>query len=257
MRLEFANGGAARARTIVVASGAAIAGRPSPISRHSKEGISYWASPIEAQLCEGEEVALVGGGNSAGQAVVYLAPQVKRLHLVVRGRPGVLDVALSHRSHRRAAQCRASHRDRGDRAEGDESTGLTGAEFRERATGEVHTCSLRHLFLFIGADPNAVVARRMRGSGRQRLCGDRNEMPASNSGRRCRSRPVSPAFSPSAMSAPDRPSASPPRSARAQRWWRRFTRARPGAGRGCLKRRRYSFTTEMSGASSFFMPTTW
>ena len=39
--------------------------------------------------------------------------------------------------------------------EGDESTGLTGAEFRERATGEAHSCSLRHLFLFIGADPNA------------------------------------------------------------------------------------------------------
>ena len=48
-------------------------------------GVSYWASPVEAKLCEGEEVALVGGGNSAGQAVVYLAPRVKRLHLVVRG----------------------------------------------------------------------------------------------------------------------------------------------------------------------------
>ena len=48
-------------------------------------GISYWASPVEAKLCEGEEVALVGGGNSAGQAVAFLAPKVRRLHLVVRG----------------------------------------------------------------------------------------------------------------------------------------------------------------------------
>ena len=48
-------------------------------------GVSYWATPVEAKLCEGEEVALVGGGNSAGQAVVFLAPKVKHLHLVVRG----------------------------------------------------------------------------------------------------------------------------------------------------------------------------
>ena len=48
--------------------------------------MSYWASPIEAKLCEGEEVALIGGGNSAGQAVVFLAPKVKRLHLIVRGK---------------------------------------------------------------------------------------------------------------------------------------------------------------------------
>ena len=48
-------------------------------------GVSYWASPVEAKLCEGEEVALVGAGNSAGQAVVYLASKVRRLHLDVRG----------------------------------------------------------------------------------------------------------------------------------------------------------------------------
>ena len=48
-------------------------------------GVSYWASAVEAKLCEGEEIALIGGGNSAGQAVVFLAPKVKHLHLVVRG----------------------------------------------------------------------------------------------------------------------------------------------------------------------------
>ena len=57
-------------------------------------GVSYWASPVEAKLCEGEEVALVGGGNSAGQAVVFLAPKVKRLHLVVRR--GGLEATMSH-----------------------------------------------------------------------------------------------------------------------------------------------------------------
>ena len=49
-------------------------------------GVAYWATPIEAKLCEGEEVALVGAGNSAGQAVAYLAPRVKKLNLIVRGK---------------------------------------------------------------------------------------------------------------------------------------------------------------------------
>ena len=48
-------------------------------------GVSYWASPVEAKLCEGEVIALIGGGNSAGQATVFLAPRVKHLHMVVRG----------------------------------------------------------------------------------------------------------------------------------------------------------------------------
>ena len=93
-RLEFTNGGAARARTVVIASGARYRRPPiSNLSAFEGRGVSYWASPVEAKLCEGEEVALVGGGNSAGQAVVFLASKVKRLHLVVRG-PG-LETSMS------------------------------------------------------------------------------------------------------------------------------------------------------------------
>jgi len=55
--------------------------------------VHYWASPIEAKLCSGQEVALVGAGNSAGQAVVYLAGQVSKLWLLVRG-PG-LEASMS------------------------------------------------------------------------------------------------------------------------------------------------------------------
>mgnify|MGYP003693799635 CR=1 FL=1 len=53
------------------------------------------------------------------------------------------------------------------------SSGLTGAVFRDRRTGETHACSLRHLFLFIGADPNAAWLEDCVASGRQRLRGDR------------------------------------------------------------------------------------
>jgi thioredoxin reductase (NADPH) len=101
-------------------------------------------------------VALVGGGNSAGQAVVYLAPRVKQLHLVVRGRG--LDSSMSRYLIDRIAALPNVELHTGTEVvglEGDETAGLTGAVFRERATGDVHTCPLRHLFLFIGADPNA------------------------------------------------------------------------------------------------------
>ncbi|HEY6656316.1 MAG TPA: FAD-dependent oxidoreductase, partial [Methyloceanibacter sp.] len=86
LKLELTNGNVVRARTVVVASGARYRRPPiGNLAEFEGAGVSYWASPVEAKLCVGEEVALVGGGNSAGQAVVYLAPKVKYLHLVVRG----------------------------------------------------------------------------------------------------------------------------------------------------------------------------
>jgi thioredoxin reductase (NADPH) len=157
LRLELTNGAVVRARTVVVASGARYRRPPiSNLSTFEGSGISYWASPVEAKLCEGEEVALVGGGNSAGQGVVFLAPKVKRLHLVVRG-PG-LEASMSRYLIERIASLPNVELHTGTEVvglEGDASTGLTAAVFRERATGVTHVCPLRHLFLFIGADPNA------------------------------------------------------------------------------------------------------
>lgn len=119
-------------------------------------GVSYWASPIEAKLCKDGEVALVGGGNSAGQAVVFLAPQVKRLHLVVRG-DGLESSMSRYLIDRIAALPNVVQHARMEVVglEGDRATGLTAARFRDRTNGETQRCALRHLFLFIGADPNA------------------------------------------------------------------------------------------------------
>ena len=161
-RLEFTNGGAARARTVVIASGAryrrlAIAN----LSAFEGRGISYWASPVEAKLCEGEEVALVGGGNSAGQAVVFLAPKVKRLHLVVRG-PGI-EASMSRYLIDRIAALPNVDLHTGTEVvalQGDEIKGLNAAVFCERAAGTTRTFPLHHLFLFIGADPNATWLNR-------------------------------------------------------------------------------------------------
>ena len=64
--------GTVRARTVVIATGARYRRLAIPnLATLEGRGVSYWASPVEAKLCEGEEVALVGGGNSAGQAVVW------------------------------------------------------------------------------------------------------------------------------------------------------------------------------------------
>lgn len=154
-QLHLTTGHTARARTIVIASGARYR-RPDVPQLETVEGAgaSYWASPIEAKLCEGEEVALVGGGNSAGQAVAYLAPHVKRLHLVVR-RP--LKETMSQYLIDRIGALPNVEMHLGCEIVGletAESGGLAGATFRNRATGAEKSCALRHLFLFIGADPN-------------------------------------------------------------------------------------------------------
>ena len=155
-RLEIAGGDAVQARAVVIASGARYR-RPeiSNLADFDGAGISYWASPIEARLCEGEEVALIGGGNSAGQAVVFLAPKVKRLHLVVRGKG--LEANMSRYLIDRIAALPNVELHVGSEVvalDGDRTTGLTAVTFRQRANGKTFRAPLRHLFLFIGADPN-------------------------------------------------------------------------------------------------------
>jgi thioredoxin reductase (NADPH) len=155
--LHLTDGRAVQARTVVIASGARYRRPDIPnISTFEGAGVSYWASPVEAKLCEGEEVALVGGGNSAGQAVVFLAPKVKRLHLVVR-REG-LEATMSRYLIDRIAALPNVDLHIGKEVvalEGDQTEGLTAAVFRKRSNGATHVCPLRHLFLFIGAEPNA------------------------------------------------------------------------------------------------------
>ncbi|MDI6025307.1 FAD-dependent oxidoreductase [Corticibacterium sp. UT-5YL-CI-8] len=156
LTLELAGGKTVTSRTIVIASGAHYR-RPDigHIERFEGNCISYWASPIEAKLCAGEEIALVGGGNSAGQAIVFLAPQVKKLHLVVRR--ALEDTMSQYLIDRIKAfpnvelhmPCEVTA------IEGDPAGGLRSATLRNRLDGSERQLSLHHLFLFIGADPNA------------------------------------------------------------------------------------------------------
>ena len=75
-RSLLANGERVQARAVVIATGARYRRLGVEISSHLRaSAVHYWASPLEAELCAGQEVALVGGGNSAGQATVFLAGQ--------------------------------------------------------------------------------------------------------------------------------------------------------------------------------------
>ena len=156
LRLELLDGRSIKARTVVVASGARYRQPHIPnLLDFEGAGVSYWASAVEAKLCEGEEIALVGGGNSAGQAVVFLAPKVKHLHMVVRGKG--LEATMSRYLIDRIAALPNVTLYTGAEVialEGDETGALCKATFRGTDSGNVHTYPLRHLFLFIGAEPN-------------------------------------------------------------------------------------------------------
>jgi len=153
----------ASARAIIVASGARYR-RLDVENLHEFEGSSvhYWASPLEARLCAGQEVALVGGGNSAGQATVFLSSQAPKVWLLLRG-PG-LNASMS-----RYLVDRINGLSNVEVLTNTEVTGLEGKHgqldairWRERTSGKEVRRSIEHLFLFIGADPNS---DWLRGSG--------------------------------------------------------------------------------------------
>ena len=156
LRIELTDGQVVQSRSVVIASGVRYR-RPdiANLADFEGAGVAYWASPIEAKLCEGEEVALVGGGNSAGQAVVFLAPKVKHLHLVVRG-SGLAASMSQYLIERINALPNVTLHYRTEivALAGEPQVELSHATFRCRDTGALIEKPMRHLFLFIGADPN-------------------------------------------------------------------------------------------------------
>jgi thioredoxin reductase (NADPH) len=154
LRLVLRDGDVVRAKTVVIATGVHYRRPAIPnLAEFEGAGVSYWATAVEAKLCEGEDIALVGGGNSAGQAVVYLAPKVKRLHLVVRG-SGLESSMSRYLIDRIATLPNVELHTRTEIVGLEGDRGLTAVIFRNRDMGATHRCPLRHLFLFIGADPN-------------------------------------------------------------------------------------------------------
>jgi len=144
-----------RARSVVLASGARY--RRLSIDNLSEfEGtcVHYWASAVETRLCAGQEVALAGAGNSAGQAVVFLAGKVKKLWMVVRGKDleSTMSQYLVDRI-RALPNVEVVTRTEICGFEGEEGA-LKKVRFRNRDTGEEESCDIAHVFSFIGAEPN-------------------------------------------------------------------------------------------------------
>jgi thioredoxin reductase (NADPH) len=145
-----------RARSVVLAAGARYRKPHLPgLEHYEGRGVYYWASPVEAKLCRDQPVVLVGGGNSAGQAAVFLAAHASTVHLMVRG-PGLEATMSSYLIERIAATANIElHTQLGlDALEGDEA-GLARVRCRGRQDGGETAFETRHLFLFIGADPNS------------------------------------------------------------------------------------------------------
>jgi len=155
--VELADGRRVRARAVVVATGARYRRPEIPnLAQFEGRGVSYWASPVEARLCRNEDVALVGGGNSAGQAAVFLASHARHVRVLVRG-PGLSSTMSRYLIERIAGSPNIAVLNETEVVEllGTTDQGLHGVRWRNRRTGAEEQHAIAHLFVFTGADPAA------------------------------------------------------------------------------------------------------
>ena len=152
-----------RARTIVAASGARYRRPDVPrLSQYEGRGVWYWASALEAKMCAGEEIAIVGAGNSAGQAAVFLSAYAAKVHMLIRGES--LAASMSRYLVDRITSTDSIELHTRTVLAGLDGDGhrLREVSWRDARTGTAHMQALRHVFLFVGADPET---EWLRGSG--------------------------------------------------------------------------------------------
>jgi thioredoxin reductase (NADPH) len=152
--VEIEGGTNVPARAVIIATGAEYRKLPlENLSTFEGNGVYYGATFLEAQLCGNEEVIIVGGGNAAGQAAVFLSQTAKHVHILIRS--GRLADTMSRYLIRRIEESKAItlHTDT-------EAVGLEGNDrldhvlCRNNKTGALNTRDIRHIFLMTGANPN-------------------------------------------------------------------------------------------------------
>ena len=152
--LDLDDGASVQARSIIVAAGAQYRRLPlANLAQYEGLGVYYGATQIEAQVCGGDEIAIVGGGNSAGQAALYLSNYARHVHLIVR-RPGLAETMSRYLISRIEACSQITVRPSTEVGALDGEGHLEQIRWRNNATGETGACPVRHLFLMTGADPN-------------------------------------------------------------------------------------------------------
>lgn len=156
MVLEMTDGWKVQAKTVVIASGARYRKLSLPNLDHFlNRGLWYWASPIEAKLCANAEVVVVGGGNSAGQAAVFLSGHAAKVWILVRGN-GLADTMSRYLIDRIAAAPNVEVLSETEIVElvGTEQVGLRSVTWRHRRSGADTHRPIRHVFQFLGAEPS-------------------------------------------------------------------------------------------------------
>src|SRR6185437_11227250 len=153
--LRLDSGEVLQARSVVVASGARYR-RPEieNLAEFEGRGVWYWASPIEARLCAAQDVVLVGGGNSAGQAAVFLSGHARRVNMVIRG--GGLGASMSRYLIERieaTPNIELMFNTEVVGLEGAANATLERVRWRSRLSSGENDFDIRNLFLFVGADP--------------------------------------------------------------------------------------------------------
>ncbi len=151
--VRVADGDAVRARTVVIATGARYRKPDLPeLRRFEGAGVMYSATHVEAQLCRDEDIAIVGGGNSAGQAAVFLAQSCASVNVLVRG-PGLAESMSRYLIQRIDDSRNVVLRVRTQIEALEGTTRLEQVRWRQLDTGKTETRPIRHLFLMTGADP--------------------------------------------------------------------------------------------------------
>jgi thioredoxin reductase (NADPH) len=142
------------ARTVVIATGAAYR-KPQceKLPRFEGAGVYYAATPMEAQLCQGEEVIVVGGGNAAGQAAVFLAESAERIHTLVRS-ASLVDKMSRYLIRRIEETPNIVFRPYTEIIDLQGHDHLESVRWRNNQTGLTECHNIRHVFLMTGADPN-------------------------------------------------------------------------------------------------------
>jgi thioredoxin reductase (NADPH) len=152
LTVDIGNGRSIPAKTVIIATGAEYRKLPLPnISQFEGAGIYYGATFIESQLCEGDDIIVVGGGNSAGQAAVFLARTARKVRMLVRA-PG-LAASMSKYLIRRIEETPTI-----ELRTQTQITAIEGSEHLERVCwrtdgGEPEFHNIRHVFVMTGAEP--------------------------------------------------------------------------------------------------------